>query len=172
MSAAPGEASVLRLELRQVWARVGATMSAWEEQAAVFIGEIKRLTGKVASLEKHCEGLEEELRHAKRLAMMHENYNNPDRRTHTAKKRDEHRRALRAEGRGAECAVEVEKEDGCNEEGKGEGGGREKAGPRKRGGQPNSNGVSCGLRPHRDLDEWHAADRCALCDSSGNSGGV
>ena len=159
MSHAAGDRRLLRRELRRVWLLFETAMDAWGGQAAVFVGEIRRLAGEVAEIRGHRDRLEAEVRDLKRRLAMHENYNNPDGGTVTARKRKRHRRQLRErEAEAAESAA-----DAGGEHGGGEGGGARNTGLRKRGGQPGSPGVSFVQKPDKDLEEWHAPESCVCC---------
>ena len=82
----------MRRELGRVWLLVSTTMDAWSEQAAVFIDEIRRLGKELTEFKERCKSLDAENKDLKRRLSIHENYNNPDRSTLTAKKRKKHRK--------------------------------------------------------------------------------
>ena len=94
MSRTAGDGALLRRELRRVWRLLETAMDAWGGQAAVFVGEIRRLAEEAAALRGRRDRLEAEVRDLKRRLAVHENYNNPDRGTVTARERKRHRRKL------------------------------------------------------------------------------
>lgn len=158
MSRTAGDGALLRRELRRVWRLLETAMDAWGGQAAVFVGEIRRLAEEAAALRGRRDRLEAEVRDLKRRLAVHENYNNPDRGTVTARERKRHRRKLMERE-----AEEAEEEEEGTAGDAAECGGVRGTGLRKRGGQPGSAGVSFTLKPDKGLEEWHAPEECAVC---------
>ena len=152
MSSGMSEAALLRRELQYVWKLVAVIMDAWLDQSMMFIDMIMNLKSKLAEKDKRIEELEAKLKDVTRQLRIHENCNNPDRNTLTAKKRQEHRKKLQ-ETTNVDDNVAVGAAGNIIISG----------GVKKRGGQKGREGTSSTLQPDRSLDAWYAPELCVLC---------